>query len=201
MSAIRQTVALVSPEEYLRLEEKAKLKHEYLGGMIHAMAGGRVIHNIIKVNVLGSLLSRLAGKKCRPFDSDMKVRIRMPSGQIRFYYPDVQVVCESNPLDELYQDKPVLIVEVTSPSTWRTDHLEKFEAYTTIPTLGWYLVVDSNRCEVLVHERTADGFQPSTRCDLADKIMLASLGIELPLAEIYADVVFPPLSEELEDEE
>ncbi len=200
MSAIRKTAEVVSPEEYLRGEAESKRKHEYLGGMIHAMAGAKNVHNVIASNILIALGSRLRGKKCRPYNSDTKVRIRMPSGQIRFYYPDVQVVCDSNPPEDVFQDKPVLIVEVTSPSTWRTDHLEKYEAYSTIPTLGWYLVVDTNRCEVVVHQRTAEGFQASTRSELNDKITLESLDIELPLAEIYTDVVFPPMSEEDEDE-
>lgn len=201
MSAILKTDVIVSPEEYLRAEAKAKTKHEYLGGIVHAMAGGKVVHSIIKGNVFGALHSRLLGKKCRPHDSDMKVRVKMPSGQIRFYYPDVQVVCESTPWDDVYQDKPVVVVEVTSPSTWRTDHVEKLEAYTTIPTLEWYLLVDTKRCEVLVYHREADGFHPLKLTDLHDKIMLQSLGIDLSLAEIYADVQFPPMTDDPDEDE
>jgi Uma2 family endonuclease len=201
MSAIRKTAEIVSPEEYLRGEAKAKRKHEYLGGMIHAMAGGRNVHHAIASNILGELHARLRGKKCRPFNSDAKIRICMPSGQIRFYYPDVQVVCDPNPPDDVYQDKPVLIVEVTSRSTWRTDHVEKLEAYTTIPSLAWYLLVDTRRCEVLVYRRTPDGFRPELLTELTDRIELERLDITLPLADLYADVTFPPPSDDPDEDE
>ena len=201
MSAIRKTAEIVSPEEYLRGEAKAKRKHEYLGGMIHAMAGGRNVHHTIASNILIVLGSRLRGKKCRAFNSDAKVRLKMPSGQIRFYYPDTQVVCDPNPPEETFQERPVLVVEVTSPSSWRTDHVEKYEGYTAIPTLEWYLIVDSTCCEVLVHQRVNGVFQPLLLSEMHDKITLESLGIDLPLAEIYADVVFPPQTDEVEDED
>ncbi len=200
MSAILKSDVIVSPEEYLLAEAKAKHKHEYLGGIVHAMAGGRVIHSLIASNILIAMGSRLRGKRCRVFNSDIKVRVKMPSGQIRFYYPDAQVVCDSNPSDDVYQDKPVLVVEVTSPSTWRTDQVEKLEAYTTIPTLEWYLLIDTKRCEVAVHHREADGFHSLKLTSLDDTITLKSLGIDLPLADIYADVVFPPPEDPDEDE-
>jgi Uma2 family endonuclease len=201
MSAITKTDVLVSPEEYLRLEAKAKRKHEYLGGIIHAMAGGRNVHNLIAGNVFGTLFSRLQGKKCDPYNSDTKVRVRMTSGQIRFYYPDVQVICDPNPADETFQDKPVLIVEVTSRSTWRTDHVEKFEAYSNIPSLVWYVLVDSYRCEVRVYQRIGNQFQLLKLTNLDDKILLNSLGIELSLAEIYAGVEQFPVPPEDSDED
>ncbi len=201
MSAILKSDVVVSPEEYLRAEAKAKHKHEYLGGIIHAMAGARAIHNFIKGNVFAALHSRLQGRKCRPFDSAMKVRVRMPIGQIRFYYPDVQVICDPNLPDVVFQENPVLIVEVTSPSTWRTDHVEKLEAYTTIPTLEWYLLVETKRCEVLVYHREADGFHSQRLTNQDDKITLKNLGIDLSLADIYADVQFPPLSDDPDEDE
>jgi len=200
MSAILKTDVLLTPEEYLCWEAKAKNKHEYLGGIIHAMAGGRVIHSLIASNILIALGSRLRGKICRVYNSDIIMRLKMPTGQIRFYYPDVQVVCDSNPPDDVFQEKPVLLVEVASPSTWRTDHVEKLEAYTTIPTLEWYLLVDTRRCEVLVHHREADGFHSLKLTNLDDKVTLKSLAVDLPLADIYADVIFPPPKDPDEEE-
>ena len=39
MTALRK-LRLVSVEEYLAGEEASEVKHEYLGGVLHAMAGG-----------------------------------------------------------------------------------------------------------------------------------------------------------------
>ena len=35
-----ETHKLLSVEEYLKLEETATVKHEYVGGTVHAMVGG-----------------------------------------------------------------------------------------------------------------------------------------------------------------
>ncbi|MFM9064314.1 MAG: Uma2 family endonuclease, partial [Pirellula sp.] len=71
-----------------------------------------------------NLGNALKGKPCKPYNSDTKVRI-FRDGKRRFYYPDVQVVCESNDPSSVFQDRPVLIIEVLSPSTRANDLDEK----------------------------------------------------------------------------
>src|SRR5712671_6355170 len=119
MSAAKK-LNLLSVEDYLAGELVSPLKHEYLGGVVYAMAGARIAHNLIATNVIGSLHGRLRGRRCRPFNSDMKIRVRLPT-QVRFYYPDVSVVCRSNPQDESFQDEPAAIFEVLSRGTRRID--------------------------------------------------------------------------------
>ena len=84
-------INLISVEDYLSGELISSIKHEYLGGVVYAMVGARNAHNIIANNTLGSLHGRLRGKRCRPFTSDTKIRVRLPS-HLRFYYPDVSVI-------------------------------------------------------------------------------------------------------------
>src|SRR4028118_549202 len=115
MTALRTHDLLLSPEEYLEGELHSETKHEYLSGVIYAMAGAKNVHNEIATNILATLHARLRGKPCRPYNSDTKVRIRLPN-QLRFYYPDVQVTCHPNPPDDTFQDRPVVIVEVISES-------------------------------------------------------------------------------------
>ena len=102
---------LVSPEDYLEGELHTEVKHEYLAGVVHAMAGARNVHNDISGNVFLSLGIQLRGKPCRPCNSDTKVRLRLPTG-LRFYYPDAQVTCQPNPPTDSYQDQPIVVVEV-----------------------------------------------------------------------------------------
>ena len=183
---------LVSPEEYLAAELLSPVKHEYLGGIVHAMAGAKNQHNQIASNTLVALGMRLRGKKCRPFNSDTKVRVRLPN-QIRFYYPDAQVVCDPNPPDDSFQDRPVVIVEVISESTRRVDESEKLDAYQTIPALETYLIVDSSHALVVAYHRTATGFTREIHHGTDGCIKLDCIGVELPLAEIYERLDFPPL--------
>ncbi|MGH3090260.1 MAG: Uma2 family endonuclease, partial [Rubrobacteraceae bacterium] len=74
-------------EEYLELEESSTVRHEYVGGEIHAMTGGSYRHNTIAVNILRKLADAAEGSSCRVYVSDMKVRIE----DAPFYYPDVMV--------------------------------------------------------------------------------------------------------------
>ena len=117
----------LSIEDYLAGEEDSPLKHEYLGGAVHAMAGGSADHAAISANAIGSLITQLRGKPCRTFTSDLKVRIDLPE-HTRFYYPDVQVVCQPGAGDTRYQDRPSVVVEVLSESTRRIDLGEKKDA-------------------------------------------------------------------------
>lgn len=107
------------------------MKHEFLGGLTYAMAGASNVHNLIATNTSTALGYRLRGGRCRAYNSDTKVRIRLPQ-QIRFYYPDVSV-CRSNPPSDSFQDEPVVLVEVLSSQTRRLDEGEKKDAISRFP--------------------------------------------------------------------
>ena len=185
---------LISVDDYLAGELVSKTKHEYLGGYVYAMAGAKVAQNVIAVNIVSGLRERLRGRKCRPYNSDMKIRIRLPT-QPRFYYPDASVVCRSNPPDYSYQDEPILLVEVLSEDTRRTDEGEKKDAYLTISSLAVYMLVEQEAATVTVYRRTEQGFQREVYQGPEAVIALPELATKLPLAEIYEDVEFAPETE------
>src|SRR5215211_4927398 len=89
-------IEIVSVDDYLEGELRSKVKHEYLGGTIYAMAGARNVHNQIATRLVSLFDSQLRGKRCQPFNSDTKLRLRLPT-HTRFYYPDGMIVCQSNP--------------------------------------------------------------------------------------------------------
>jgi hypothetical protein len=77
-------------------------------------AGGSRDHSLIAVNITIALSNQLAGKPCLPFSSDFLLEA---NGRNR-YYPDVTVACGET---RDFTDRPVLVVEVLSPSTQRED--------------------------------------------------------------------------------
>ena len=176
-------------EDYLAGELASDVKHEYLGGTVYMMAGGRNVHHRIASNFQGLMHHRLRGKPYESFNSDTKVRIRFPT-HTRFYYPDGMVVCEPNPADDTFQDRPAVIAEVLSDSTRRLDEGEKRDAYLTIPSLKAYLLIDPDRPRVLVYRRGERGFEPELRDGLDAVIPLPEVDIELPLTELYERVDF-----------
>jgi Uma2 family endonuclease len=188
MTAAKQ-LDLVAVEDYLAGELVSEVKHEYTGGYVYAMAGATNVHNRVATNWLLAIGQRLRGGPCEPFNSDTKVRIKFPT-HTRFYYPDGMVVCEPNPPDSSYQDRPVVIAEVVSDATRRIDEGEKREAYLTIPTLAAYLIIETDRPRVAVHHRTDSGFIAEAYEGSAAVILLVAIDAELPLAELYERVEF-----------
>ena len=118
------------------------------------MSGASEKHNLITLNVATLLRSAARGSGCRVFASDMKCRI----DQGRFYYyPDVMLVCESSDNAEFYKEQPCFIAEVQSSSTERVDRHEKWQAYSHIPSLRYYLLADSQQKKVDYFQRDAAG--------------------------------------------
>jgi Uma2 family endonuclease len=180
---------LISVEDYLAGELMSPVKHEYLGGIVHAMAGALNAHNRIATKTVVALGSRLRGRRCEVFNSDTKIRIHLPR-QIRFYYPDASVICNQNPLTDSFQDEPAVLFEVLSRGTRRIDTGEKLDAYLTIPSLAAYVLIEQDGPAVVVHRRSENGFEREVYQGLDAVISLPEIEIELPLVEIYQGVEF-----------
>lgn len=182
-------------EEYLAFEEGAATKHEYVDGVVYAMAGGKQEHSLIAANVIGLLHAQLRGRPCRVHTSDMSVRVDF-RGKTRFYYPDCHVVCHKAPRGQAFQTEPVIIVEVLSDSTRRTDEVEKWEAYLSVESLKVYVLLEQHRPGARVRRKGADGFRDEQWLGLDSTIPLPEIEASLPMAEIYEAVEFPKKSKE-----
>ncbi len=68
-------IEFITQEQYLEAERAALDKHEYYGGEIFAMNAVSLTHNIISSNTVGSLSSKLKGKSCSIFGSDLRIHI------------------------------------------------------------------------------------------------------------------------------
>ena len=138
-----QPIKFITPEEYLRIERAAEFKSEYFAGEMFAMPRGTPQHSLLRTSVIGELGSRLKGKSCRVYDSDLRVFV-METG--RFMYPDASVVC--GPLETYDGDcetNPTLLVEVLSDSTEIHDRTTKFDHYRKIPSLREVLFVSQHQ--------------------------------------------------------
>ena len=180
-------------EEYFRFDERSPIKHEYVAGEVYAMSGATARHNLIAGTIFGALLGA-ERRPCRAFMSDMRVQV----ADDRYYYPDVVVVC--TPIAELdvVTRGPCVVIEVTSPSTARTDRGEKLEAYKHLPTLRAYLIVDHRRRRVERHWRESAGGEwqrEEISGDAETPILIPSLDVSLTLDAIYRRVELPAVHE------
>ena len=188
-------------EEYLALDDAAEGRFEFRDGEIIDMSGAVYPHVQITGNLYHHLRSRLAGGRCRPLMSDMRVRAVRNR---RYCYPDVSVVCGEPQFDppdrQVTLVNPQAVFEVLSPSTELSDRGEKFTRYRQMESLQEYLLVAQDRPRVEPFYRQADGgWAIGQVVDGFDGLLLLrSLPVELPLTEIYELVTLPPLPPEPE---
>jgi Uma2 family endonuclease len=184
--AVEARHALYSLEDYLGLEEYANVKHEYLDGVIHAMAGGSPEHGAITMRIGAALVSQLRGRGCTVYSSDVRIRVAATALST---YPDVSVGCGERRLDLLDPQAladPLVLVEVLSPSTEVYDRGEKLRHYQQIPSLLEVLLVAHDRHEVEIQRRSEGGWTSET-VGAGGEVELRSIGCRLDVEALYRD--------------
>ncbi len=177
----------ISVEDYLEGEKISPVKYEYVEGEVYAMAGTSDNHNIVAGSLYSALLIHLRNSSCLPFFGDIKVRVTKKV----YYYPDVLVSCEEDPENPYFRNAPILIIEVTSPSTEHIDRREKLLFYQQMPSVQEYAIVSQNKMNVEVHRRQPNGSWITYYFDESDaEIEFQSVGLTLPISEIYRRVRF-----------
>lgn len=185
----------MSVEEYLRTEEDSPVKREYVGGFAYPMdqddapalraeAGASHAHVTITGNIFAALHGPARACGCRASASDLRLGIE---GRLLFFYPDVMVACGPRPGSDV-ETRPSLLVEVLSRGTARTDRHAKYEAYTSLPTLQTYLIVDQYTRHVYAYTRQGDRWV-LTEHDGQGSIELPFLDVTLSLDDIYDGVL------------
>ena len=183
-----ERVQKMSVEEFLDFAESSEEWYEYIDGELYPMTTPTFRHNIIGNNIVFSLRTLLAGKNCQALAMGQGVRV----GETRFLIPDVCVVCDE-PLLEIDTRillNPVLVGEVTSPTTVNVDRGAKRDYYFNVPSLEIYLVVDQHRMFAELHTRGGTSWRVDTYCNIDDEVPLEALNCSLPLGDIYSNVEF-----------
>ena len=185
----------ITPEEYLAMEEKSTVKHEYIDGYIYAMAGALDSHVTIAGNIFSLLRNHVRGSGCRVYIADMKARIESLN---RFYYPDVMVTCDSRDQETPgYKRFPCLIIEVLSNSTEGFDRGDKFADYQILETLQEYVLINTKKPRVECFRRNDDGLWIlQSYVGEQASFQLQSINFAGTMTELYEDVNFHPLESE-----
>jgi Uma2 family endonuclease len=177
--ALRKSMTL---EQFLAWEERQELRYEFDGIQPVAMTGGSFEHAAIQINLILALGNRLRGKPCRAIGSELKIEV---AGRIR--YPDAFVVCTPVPRGTYIIRDPVVVFEILSPSTTHTDIVLKTAEYRATPSIKLYVILEQTHAGAqLFRRRGADWLAETIKDD--DILPMPEIGIEIPLAEIYADV-------------
>ena len=172
---------LVSEEDYLQGELIRDAKHELIDGCVYAMAAASANHERIAGNIYRKFDNHLDVSPCEPFGSDMKVK----AGS-NFFYPDVIVDCRFDESQPYFTESPVIIVEVLSKATRKTDETVKLLSYINIPSLQEYVLIEQDYVDIQVIRRN-ESWLPR-HYFLGDEITFESINLTLQVEEIYSRV-------------
>jgi Uma2 family endonuclease len=157
------------------------------------MTGGTRNHSQIAGNIYFALRSRLSGTGCMPFGADAGVATI--GSAVR--YPDALVICTSGPGSDRVVPGVVVVFEVLSPTSGRTDRIEKLREYHAVSSIRRYLILEHTSVGLTDHVRLRDG-DPwiATALTDGDTLRMPEIGIEIPIAEFYegTDLLVPPAS-------
>ena len=184
-----QTERKMTVAEYLAWEERQEVKHEYIDGAIIEMSGGSRSHSRIMINLTLAIGNQLGESDCVLHSSEMRVRIT----EWRYVYPDLSAVCGEEVLadeSELTLLNPIVVVEVTAPSSLVRDRVDKTDWYLEVPSIEAYLIVDQDRPRADLYTRADDGWKLRIFEGEDEVIPLPMLNCELPLAQVYRGIDF-----------
>ncbi len=178
--ALRQTVS-----EYLEMSEASEARLEFVNGEVVAMAGASPVHEALVMN-LGALLSgKLRGRPCRPFGSNLRVKIAETG---MYCYPDLSVVCGKLELEPTRPESlcnPTVVFEVLSRSTEGYDRGAKAAHYRQLAGLNAYVFVSTDAKRIEVYAR-ADAGWTLTEARETGELRIDALDIVLQLDDVYA---------------
>lgn len=174
-------------EEYLAFERESEGKHEYFQGEVFAMPGAGTRYNIIFSNLFIELGTKLKGKPCMPFGSDMIVHI--PENTL-FTYPDISIFCDDKKQidEEEFSVGPSVIIEILSPSTKNYYRGGKFKLYRDIPSLKEFILIDTESVSVEAFRLNATNhWELEEYKNIVEQLHIPAVDVTIPLQQIYSN--------------
>lgn len=180
-------------EQYFALDESSDAKYEYIDGYAFMLrppssiyderaaldlAGGSVAHAALCARVMLLLGNALTDGPCAVYTSDARVKL----AERQYVYPDVTVACGEQIGAML--TRPVVVVEVLSPTTEKRDRGTKFKAYKALSSLQEYVLIGCEYKAIEVYRREGD-FWKQYEYQEGDIVELESIGVRFPFDEVY----------------
>jgi len=191
--SVTSRVPAMTRDQFFNWAEAQSARYEFDGFEPVAMTGGNINHNRIAFNIHTALRGRLKGSGCEPLGLDAGVAT---IGNI-VRYPDAVVTCSPTPGGSRLVPNPVVIFEVISPTSGHVDRIVKVREYGVVESIRRYVIVESASVGLTVHERQAAGQKWTVTTVMADDVLsLSEIGVEVPMAELYDGVDFPPTASE-----
>ena len=180
--ALRQP--LMTREQFLDWVQTQEGRYEFDGFQPVAMTGGTSNHSLICQNVSFALRTRLRGSGCKVLGD---AGLATVGDAVR--YPDVLVTCAKYPGTVLLIPDAIVVFEVLSPSSGRTDRISKLIEYRAVPSIRRYVILEHRSADLTVFSRINGTTDWTAIALTADKTLdIPELGIAVPVQDLYEDV-------------
>jgi len=190
MSAALQTPMTLA--SFLAWEERQEERYEFDGSRPVGMTGGTFAHEVIGGTLRALLRDRLRGKPCRVLGPTMKIEVL---GRIR--YPDAFVYCSEVAPTETVIRAPVVVFEVLSLGTSRTDRIEKLREYQGTESIQRYVILEQDSIAATVFSRLGQNWLARALTE-GDSLDMPEIDARIELADVYAEVQLAGAVEGLE---
>ncbi len=182
-----ERVQQMTVEEFLDFAELSEERYEYIDGELIPITSAKFNHNVICYNLAVHLGILLADAECQ-----VLLGQGIGAAKARFFMPDVVVVCgePQTEADTRILLNPILVVEVTSPSSIDHDRVVKRDFYVSVASINAYLIVDQHRMLAELYTRSETGWNLQTFSQPGDQIPLEALDCRLSLSDIYQRIDF-----------
>jgi Uma2 family endonuclease len=157
-------------------------RYELVNGEIVMMSPETVRHVEVKTEAWLALRNAIgkAGLPCRAFGDGVSVRI----GQHILREPDISVQCKRIDRDSLELDEPIVVVEVVSPTSARSDTGTKIAEYFQVESVRHYLIIDPYSDLIIQHSRAEMGIQTSVH--RSGSLQLDPPGLSVAIDDLLA---------------
>jgi Uma2 family endonuclease len=204
MEAILPAEKLFTVEEYIKFDEENDVRNEFHFGKLYPISGTTVVHNEVIQNLVALLRPEFKKRGCKILHENVKLQL-LENG--KYNYPDVMLTCdEADKYGIFIVRHPSLIVEVLSKSTATHDRTTKFQDYKGVPSIQYYLLVESRWQYIELFSRTESDnlWMHQSFTKMSDIISFPKLDFQMSVEGIYEDLNIPQklttVSKETEDE-
>jgi len=175
----------MTKEAFLAWIERREERYELAAGRVIMMVRTTRNHAQVVANLVFALKQRLTPER---YDMATKAFAVHVGDSVRF--PDILVEPAQEDGSALKAAAPILIAEVLSPGTLHVDFGEKKNEYFSLPTLQAYLVLAADEPRAWLWRRTDAIFPPDPEIieGLDQQLALPTLGVDIPLGELYRGV-------------
>ena len=173
-------------DEFLNWNDGTDTHYELIGGFPLAMAPPAAAHRMLAMR-LGSRIDSALEKR-RPCNAQADAGVIRPERVNTYFEADIAATCEPHEFGQQALKEPFLIVEILSPSTERHDRRVKLPAYRQIEAVQEILLVASDERYAELHRRAGEQWLTEIIRGSDGALRLTSVGIEIPMAELYEGI-------------